>query len=380
MVKKRSKLLLVTVLIVVALFFLLEKHFLPGLFSQSVPPKPFEILGWVIKLIKDDYVEVPDPSTTMDGAYKGLVGSLDALSSYLDEDSVVRYQARMQGPFQETGLVLFKRYRSFPMIIGIEENSPAEKAELKLGTPVYALDGRSTLEMSMLEINLLLKSKEAGSVEFKFDQGSENEIVNLERVLLHEETYSYSEGEGLGGILKLNSLYPPLVDRIKKDLLVQLKKTTKPLILDMRNCNEGTLQEAISLINLFMSKDNIGYLEKTGGEKQTLSCSQTPELSDPPLIIWTNQATMGPSEIVASVLHEHRGAKVVGAQTLGLAAQQQFFALEDGSGLVLTSAVFYPASQEIFWEKGLMPDVKIKAENQNTGTYLEETRKLTSKT
>ena len=60
MVKKRTKLLLVTLLVAVALFFLLEMNFLPGLFSQSVPPKPFEILGWVIKLIKDDYVEVPD--------------------------------------------------------------------------------------------------------------------------------------------------------------------------------------------------------------------------------------------------------------------------------------------------------------------------------
>jgi carboxyl-terminal processing protease len=380
MLKKRSKLLLVTLLITVALFFLLEKDFLPGLFSQSVPPKPFEILGWVIKLIKDDYVEVPDPSKTMDGAYKGLVDSLDALSSYLDKESVIRYQARMQGPFQETGVVLFKRYRSFPMIIGIKENSPAEKAELKLGTPVYALDGMSTLKMSMLEIALLLKSKEATPVEFKLDRGSENEIVNLDRVQLHEQSYAFSEAEGVSGILKLNSLYPPLVDRIKQDILAQLKNTTKPLILDLRNCNEGTLPEAISVINLFLKKDDIGYLEKTEGEKQQLACSDAPELPNIPLIIWTNQATMGPSEMVASVLHEFRDAKVVGAQTLGLVAQQQFFALEDGSGLVLTSAIYYPASKEEFWEKGLMPDVKIKAENQNTDAYLEESRKLTSKT
>ena len=194
------------------------------------------------------------------------------------------------------------------------------------------------------------------------------------------ETYTYTESEELGGILKLNSLYPPLVDQIKKNLLAQLKKTREPLILDLRNCNEGTLQEAISLINIFMRKDNIGYLEKTGGEKQTLSCSQPPELSDIPLLIWTNQATMGPSEMVASVLQEHRSAQVVGAQTLGLAAQQQFFALEDGSGLVLTSAIFHRHSKEIFWEKGLKPDVKIEVENQNTGTYLQETLKLTSQT
>ena len=372
--------MLVPILVAVALFFLLEKNFLPGLFSQSVPPKPFELLGWVIKLIKDDYVDVPDPSKTMDGAYKGLVDSLDILSSYLDAESVNRYRTRMQGPFQEPGLVLFKRYRTFPMIIGIEEDSPAAKADLKLGTPIYALDGRSTLEMSMLEIDLLLKSKEAIPVEFKLDQGAENEIVSLGREQLFTEPYAYTESEGLSGILKLRALYPPLVDHIKKDLLVRLKKTKEPLILDLRNCNEGTLQEAIDLINLFLKKDNIGYLEKTGGEKQRLSCSKKAELQDLPLFIWTNQATMGAAELVASVLHEHRSAQVVGAQTLGLVAQQQFFALEDGSGLILTAAIFHPASQAVFWEKGLTPDVKIEADNQKYSTYLQETRKLASQT
>jgi carboxyl-terminal processing protease len=378
--KKRTKYILVTLLAAAILFVMLEMNFLPNLFSQSAPPKPFEILGWVIKLIRDDYVEVPDASKTMSGAYKGLVDSLDPLSSYLDAEGVTRYRTRMRGPFLEPGLVLYKKYRAFPLIVGIEEGSPAARADLKLGTPVFALDGKSTLEMSMLEIDLLLKSTASVPVELKLDQGTDTEeLVPLEREPLYSEPFEFRESEGLSGILKLRSLYPPLVERLKKDLVERLKKSGKPLVLDMRNCNEGTLEQTAALINLFLNKDNIGYLEKSGGEKQTLACTQAAELPDLPLFIWTNQATMGPAEMAASVLHEHRGAKVLGAQTLGMVAQQQFFALEDGSGLVLTSAIFLPTSQTAFWEKGLTPDVKIAVEDQTVSSYLQETRKLASR-
>lgn len=379
MAKKRTKLLLVTLLAAAALFIMLEMDFLPNLFSQSTPPKPFEILGWVIKLIRDDYVEVPDATKTMDGAYNGLVDSLDPLSSYLDPEAVTRYQTRMQGPFLEPGLVLFKKYRAFPMIVGVEEDSPAARADLKLGTPVFALDGKSTLEMSMLEIDLLLKNAAAVPVELKLNQGTDaDEIVPLEREQLYAGPFEFAESEGLSGILKLRALYPPLVQLIKKELAVRLKQAGNPLVLDMRNCNEGTIEEAVALVNVFLNKDNIGYLEKSGDVRETLTCSRAAVLPDLPLVIWTNQGTLGPAELAASVLHEHRGAKVVGTQTLGMVARQQFFALDDGSGLVLTTAIFHPASQDLFWEKGLTPDVKITAEDQTFSNYLQLTRKLAS--
>ncbi len=132
------------------------------------------------------------------------------------------------------------------------------------------------------------------------------------------------------------------------------------------------MEEAIKLINLFLKSPNIGYFETKGGIKETLACPDDAELEKLPLVIWTNQATIGPAEAVAGVLKESKRAKIVGLPTLGLVAKQNFVVLEDGSGLLLTSGIFYLKSGEKLWEQGTKPDIKINGEDQSSSTYLKK--------
>jgi carboxyl-terminal processing protease len=75
---------------------------------------------------------------------------------------------------------------------------------------------------------------------------------------------------------------------------------------------------------------------------------------------------------VAGVLKEFKRAKVIGLQTLGLVAKQNFAVLEDGSGLLLTSGIFHLSSGEKLWEQGIKPDIKINGEDQSSSTYLKK--------
>jgi carboxyl-terminal processing protease len=180
----------------------------------------------------------------------------------------------------------------------------------------------------------------------------------------------------VGGVLQVHQFHAPLVDRLRTELIPQLRETPQTLILDLRNCHDGTLSEAVAFINLFLQKDFIGHLEKRGGIEEPLSCPGEPALPEVPLVIWANQATMGPAELAALVLNRERDARIIGHKTLGLVAQRRFFPLDDGSGLVLTSGVFHPEGGEALWEKGISPDVKLEPEQQATADYLEQTRKL----
>jgi carboxyl-terminal processing protease len=142
--------------------------------------------------------------------------------------------------------------------------------------------------------------------------------------------------------------------------------------LDLRNCHEGDIEESRKLINLFLKSPNIGYFETKGGTKEILSCPDDAELEKLPLVIWTNQATIGPAEAVVGVLKEFKRAKIIGLPTLGLVAKQNFFVLDDGSGLLLTSGIFHLRSGEKLWEKGIKPDIKINEEDQTLSTYLKK--------
>lgn len=382
MTVKRVKFLLLALLIGTSLFLLLERNFLPGLSSKDSDYERYTLLARVAKLIQNEYVEAPNPSKTMEGAFKGLVDSLDTLSTYLDKESVIRYHQRKEKDIKDIGIILYKKFGLFPQVVGIIENSPAEKKGIKIGDYISAMDNRSTLMMSLIEVNLYLQAKNESPIDLKVLKRFSSEdatVLKVARKQLFKERFSYSLAKGTSGILKIHKLYPDCVSRIKEKALPRLKQQKRPLILDLRNCYEGEIEEAQKLINLFMTSPKIGYFEKKGKAKEILSCTEEAELEKLPLIIWTNQATIGPAEAVASVLKEFRKAKIIGLQTGGLVAKQLFFTFEDKSGLLLTSGVFTLGSGKKLWEKGVKPDIKINKETQSQPEYLKKTHNILSK-
>lgn len=372
MSRKNAKLVILTVLAVISLLLIVERSLVPGLFSNLSSDKSFELLERVIQNIRDSYIEEVNPEQTMKGALKGMVNSLDALSCYLDKESMQRYSQRMETDLKDIGVVLYKRYGTFPLVIGIIEKSPAQKSGIQIGDSLSAIDNRSPQMMSLFEANLYLKDKDEGPVKLRIIRGDTTQEIKVERTQLFEEPISFTPAEGTSGILKIHYLYPPSVMKVKGKILSRLQTAKSPLILDLRNCYEGDIQEARKLINIFLKASKIGYFANKEDHKESLGCPDNAELEKLPLVVWTNQATLGPAEIVAGVLQKFKRAKIIGLQTPGLTAKQKFFKLEDGSGILLTSGIFHLNSGEKLWEKGVKPDVKIKMEEQSDSIYLKK--------
>jgi len=373
---RKIKILVLSV-VVLASVFLLGRPLLSGFSSDDPSKEDFQLLGRIINLIKNHYFEEPKPNETMEGAFKGLVNSLDTLSSYLDVENVEKYGLQREKRLNETGIILYKKeYTHYPQVVGIIKDSPAEKGGLQLGDLVIAIDGESTRTMSMLEANLELKEIQEADVDLRFIRRSQTQEVTITRKVLFEEPVSYTLHKGTSGILKIHHLYPACVSQIREGIIPRIKPHKNPLILDLRNCHEGDINEALKLANLFVKSQEIGYFERRAGEKEILSCAEKPELSNLPLIIWTNQATIGSAEVAAAVLSEFRMAKILGLSTPGLVAKQDFINLEDGSALLLTSGLFTLKSGDKLWEKGLTPDIKIQGRDQSDEMFLKETMKL----
>lgn len=373
MVKKKEKLFLIAILITVSLFFIIEKRFLPGITSRLSPYKSFELLGNVIGLVKRNYVEEVNPGKTMKGALKGLTDSLDILSSYLDKENAEKYSKQKNAALKDTGIIISQKLGTLPLVIGVIENSPAEKQGIEIGDTLSALDNRSTSVMSPAEVKLYLKDIDDKPVKLRILRGFGIREVNIERKLLFDRPFSFSEVKKTSGILKINYLYPPCVEMIQKDLLSTLKSSKKALVLDLRNCHEGGIDEALKLINLFLKADNVGTIEKKQGEGIILSSLEDAFLGKLPLAIWVNQATIGAAEVVAAVLQEIRQTKIIGIHTIGLAAKQELFPLEDGSALLLTTGIFRLRSGKKLWEKGVKPDIQLDLDNQSHSSYLKKT-------
>src|SRR5512135_1305366 len=162
-----------------AVFFVVEM----GSLSRghgATPPRGFELLDTLMTHIRRDYLEERDPVQTAEGTFRGLVNSLDPLSAYLPKELAGGYRART-GRETETGLVVLKRYASFPQVAALVPGSPAETAGVKAGDLVSAIGGRNTLSMSLTEVKLLLRGTDGRPVDIRVLRGNDTHNFSLAR-------------------------------------------------------------------------------------------------------------------------------------------------------------------------------------------------------
>lgn len=379
MANNNAKIFLLASLIAVLLFFFIPKKFLPSISQKSSADKNLILLKNVADLIRDFYVEEPNALRTMKGAIRGLIGPLDPLSSYLDASTVKKHKNPDLTELKETGIVVYKNFGTYPVVIGVKEGSPAAEAGIKVGDTLSEMDGQPLLELSMQEANLYLKDTDEQPVNIKILRAEDSEEMSLQRKILYNAPFTYKPQKDTSGILKIHSLSPPFNRQFRKNLLPSLRSKKETLIIDLRNCHEGKIDESLMFINLFLQSDKVGYFEDNNREKEYLACPESPELQGLPLILWTNNATIGPAEAVAGVLKDFHKAKIVGLKTPGLFAKQDFFPLEDGSALLLTSKIFYLREGKEMWLKGISPDTEIQEKNPSSDLYLEKTYELLPK-
>lgn len=373
----KYRLVLWVVFLAALLFFIFQMRNLPGGAQRGPGPQGFELYDSLVRLIRNDYLEERDPVRTAEGAYRGLVNSLDPISAYLDKGLAAKYLAGHLGE-KESGLVIFKRYGAFPQVLGVVEGSPAEGAGIRPGDVLSAINGLNTLSMSLVEADLLLRSKGDEPIEVKVLRQNAAFEVSLSRAVLFPKPYTFSREAGRPAVLRIHYFSPPLIAGIKKEVVPAFKDGKTPLVLDLRDCREGDHELARALVNLFLKASLIGRYEKQGGVKQDVACPDEAPLGKTPVAVWVNAATWGPAEIVAGVLQELRNSKVIGFPTPGLAGRREAFVLKDESLALLTSAVFSLPSGKSLWGQGLTPDLRLRADDRSEKAYFDKTIPLFS--
>ncbi|MDH7493679.1 MAG: S41 family peptidase [Candidatus Saccharicenans sp.] len=380
---KFNKLNVYLLVIVLLLTFMLltDRKFLPA--KNPLPqfsPSNADLIGTVMSLIKTDYLEEPNPVRITEGAYRGLINSLDPLSAYLDKDLATRFLNRKE-PVKNTGLVIFKKYGLFPMVIAVAENSPAAAAGLKVGDNISAINDRSTMTLSLLETRLLLEADPGANgpqpVRLRVVRGRETLELEVSRDFSWKDSLNLKGGPSGLIILQPTSIYEGLAREVRRTLGPRLKTKPAPraAVLDLRDCWRGDYEEARKLINLFVRAEEAGYFESRT-QKQPLSCPEQPAFSQLRLFIWVNQASCGPAEVVAGVLKDLNRAQTIGLETPGMAGLQESYPLSDGSLVVLTTALFSLKSGTRLWDNSLPLDAGISYSENMDKTYQDKTLNL----
>ena len=126
------------------------------------------------------------------------------------------------------------------------------------------------------------------------------------------------------------------------------------LLLDMRWCPGGFLDEAVDAARVFLSEGEIATVRARGREDVAYRSDGQNAFTDFPIIVLVNGETSGGAELIAAALQDRGRAMVAGQRTVGKGSVQTQIALGvPGAALKLTNGVFLrPNGKEIQRKKG----------------------------
>jgi carboxyl-terminal processing protease len=315
----------------------------------------------VLSRIRTEYVEDPNISSVTNGALHGLLESLDADSSYLDPAEYKDYKQRKGEGKATIGAAISKRY-GYAAVISVIPGGPADKAGVNSGDIIEAIEGKTTRDMSLAEIDGILAGQPGSVINLSIVRPRKAQPVKtaITREMVVDPPVSDKMLEAGIGYIKIDDFPKGRSQDVAAKLKQLEKEGAKKIVLDLRNSGDGDEDEGIATANLFLNHGTIIYLQGQKYPKQTFNADpQKTVVSNLPLVVLVNRGTAGPAEIVASAIMENARGDVVGDKTFGSGAIQKVIEMQDGSALILSVAKYYSPSGKALEDTAITPNVLV---------------------
>jgi carboxyl-terminal processing protease len=320
----------------------------------------------VLSRIRSEYVEEPNIPQVTDGALHGLLESLDPNSSYLTAAEYKQYRAHKGDGKAQIGATISKRF-GYGAVISVIPGGPADKAGIENGDIFEAIEGRTTREMSLAEIQSLLAGEPGSNVNVSVVRArrAEPQKVTITRNTVRIPDVSEKSFEDGILYIKVDAFNKGKAQEIASKIKADQLKGAKKIILDLRDCAEGDVQEGIAAANLFLNHGIIAYLQGQRYPRETFNADLNKVVTGLPLVVMVNRGTAGPAEIVAAAVLENARGDVLGDKTFGVGSVQKVIEIPDGSALILSIAKYYTPNGKAIQDTAITPNILVADNNDD---------------
>ncbi len=344
--------------------------------SDNAPAQPatdrdklFAPFWEVWDLVKNQYVDQPvDEKEMMRGAIRGMLESLgDEHTSYMDPDQFRQANMQMEGDYEGIGAWV-DTTGEYLVIVSPMPDSPAEKAGLKPGDTIVAVDGE---DMTGIDGNLVLRrilgpagTEVTLTVRREGQEETFDVTITRARIVVPSVTSEMLDNNiAYVQILTFGDDTTPDLKDALEELMAQ---NPQGLILDLRNNGGGYLQTAIEVVSQFVSNGVVMYEEYGDGTRQTFEALPRGLATDIPLVVLVNEGTASASEITAGAIQDLKRGTLVGVTTFGKGSVQNWIPLENDEGAVrVTIARWLTPNGRQIHKVGLEPDVVVEMTDED---------------
>jgi carboxyl-terminal processing protease len=301
-----------------------------------------------IEFVDDNYAITPDKERLTRGAVLGMLHSLDPHSNFYGRREFSEMQDEQSSHFYGIGVTINQRNGRL-YVLGVSHGMPAERAGLRYGDAIIAVDGHSTKDWSQSDALKRVRGEPGAEVSLTIERAGAPAPLTVE--ITRDEVpfpsvrnfFMLRPEIGIGYIGLTGGFNRETTEELR-DAISRLKvQGMNSLILDLRRNPGGLLEQAVRVAEMFLPKE-LEIVSVRGRDMRYPSDVRRSENQNPetmPLVVLINGESASASEIVAAAMQDWRRGRLVGEESFGKGLVQTVYSLGWGTGLILTTAKYY---------------------------------------
>ncbi len=305
----------------------------------------FEQFWDLWNIIKERYVKQPvDEKQMYYGALAGMVASLrDPHSMFFEPKASEEFTQQLSGKFEGIGAEIGVKKEEL-VIVAPLSGSPAEKAGLKAGDRIVAIDDVDAYGLTLDEAVGRIRGDKGTKVKLMILRDADTvpreftimrDTISIESVKL---SYATSPRGKRLAVITVSNFNSDTYDRFLDAVTALRARGVDGIVLDLRNNPGGYLDVSVQMLGEWVPGEVVVSERFSDGTKDSHKASGRGRLKDLPTLILVNGGSASASEITAGALQDLNKATLIGTQTFGKGSVQDLIDLSDGSSVKLTIA------------------------------------------
>ena len=326
-------------------------------------------LNEVQSLIEQHYLKEVDSKRLSSYLFKGIAAGLnDPYANYYSAEELQEVLDSSRGEYFGIGATLTVDPKTKEIrVLEVYDEGPAERAGLKAGDLLRAVDGDPVTGVGLSEVISEIKSRD-GPFTLQVYRSDTERTLDLS-MECDEVELDYVQSEMLEhriGYIRLSEFTQRAVDQFQDAARELQEQGMEKLIVDLRSNPGGLLDAVCDILDEILPEGMIVYTEdRSGNREEYLADDKRSVTCEVAVLVDGNSASA--SEIFAGAVQDRKIGPVIGAKTYGKGVVQQTYTLSDGSAFKLTTETYYtPAGQDIDGN-GITPDIIIEETDEKQG-------------
>lgn len=318
----------------------------------------------VWNLLHDEYLEKANinDQDLFYGAVAGMVRALgDPHSMFFDPKVTKEFNQELDGKFFGIGAEIGIRNGNLVVIAPLAD-TPAEKAGLKAGDRILAVDDKDMAGISSGEAVTYIRGEKGTEVVLTIlsKDSDVTKKISITRNEINIPSVKYRTEDDIA-IVEISSFNDDTDERFAKAVQQILNDNPSGIIIDLRNNPGGFLSTAVDISSYWLEPGQVVVRETFSDKRNDHDYKSTTKnsLAHFKTIVLVNEGSASASEIFAGALQDYDLAEIVGMTTFGKGSVQQLMDLKDDSSVKLTVARWLTPNGRTIDKQGILPDHEV---------------------